>query len=208
LVQADFSRYKAGQPCLEGTLGAGRVWPQAAATVLEGPLGRAAAVNQSSEGAANLSADINVTRGAGRAGLKVSHLRMPAKALSVVLWFSSDSGTGKLFGKEGINAFGKSYRTISCSLDNGRLNVPGLRLGGGQVKAGTWHQVALCVDEKASALYLDGALVAEGLGTPDIVTDALDFLSDHAGAVAGIALYNRRLVAEDVQQLHAHPPGR
>ena len=72
---------------------------------------------------------------------------MKENALTVGLWFQSDTANGKLFGKDGYNAFGKSYKTVSCSLGNGQLRADPARVGGGKVDPGTWNHAVLTADE-------------------------------------------------------------
>jgi len=159
----------------------------AAAPVVEGPGG----------------VDINMTRGAGRVPLKLHFLKMQDPEFTVGGWFRSDSGTGLLFGKQGLTAFGKSYRTVSVRLENNRLRAdPGV-IRGGTLQPGGWHHIALSATPARLALYLDGKLVASGPGTPGLATDSLDFLPDHPGALAGLAIYNRELTAEEIAKWHA-----
>ena len=128
---------------------------------------------------------------------------MKDNALTVGLWFKSDTGDGKLFGKDGYNAFGKSYKTVSCSLNHGQLRADPAKIGGGKIEPGTWHHVVLTADEKATVLYLDGEKVAEGAGSKTLSTDSFDFLSDHPALVERAALFNRVLSPSDVKQWYS-----
>ena len=85
--------------------------------------GKALSMNRAAvgnEGGNAKAVDVNLTHGLGHAGFKLTGLRMKDNALTVGLWLRSDSGDGKLFGKDGYNAFGKSYKTVSCSLNHGQ----------------------------------------------------------------------------------------
>jgi hypothetical protein len=142
--------------------------------------------------------DINLSRDAGRIPLKLYGLRLRDPAFTVGLWFRSDTGVGQLFGKSGLTAFGKSYKTVSVGLGGGQLRADPGRLAGGKVKPGQWHHAVLSSTPARLALYLDGKLVDEGPGAPGLDANAFDFLADHPGAVAGVAVYNRELPADAV----------
>jgi hypothetical protein len=205
LGQVRFDQWKGPPVPLE--TGAGfRVWIAPDATLTTGRRGRALAVNRvakADEADERPRPDVNLTRGLGRAGFKVAGLKMRENALTIALWFKSDTGTGKVFGKDGYNAFGKAYRTVSCGLENGRLSAGPGHLNGGQVTAGTWQHLVLAGDENELALYLNGERLATGPGSRDLTTDALDFLSGHPGVVDSLRIYNRVLAPEDVRQLFA-----
>lgn len=147
--------------------------------------------------------DINMTRGAGRVPVKLHFLKMRDDAFTVGGWFRSDSGDGLLFGKQGLTAFGKSYKTISVRIGGGQLRADPGRLSGGSVTPGVWHHVALSATPARLALYLDGKLVAEGPGAAGLRTDALDFLPDHPGAIASLFVENRELSADEIARLFA-----
>jgi len=152
--------------------------------------------------------DINVARPQGTAGLKLAGLRMRDNAITVGMWFRSDTADGRLFGKDGLTAFGKRYRTASCSLDNGRVvGVPG-DLAGGEVKPGEWTQVVLTADANESRLYVDGKEVARGSGSATLATDALDFFASHPADIAEIRIYERVLSPEDIRRWHDATEGR
>ncbi len=146
--------------------------------------------------------DVNVARAPVTAGLKLSGLKMRTNAITVGLWFKSDSADGKLFGKDGYSAFGKSYRTVSCALNKGRLQANPGRISGGEVKPGQWTHIVLAADGERSQLYLNGQPVASGEGSAALVTDALDFLSGHPASIAEIRIYERVLSDQDVAQWH------
>ncbi len=147
--------------------------------------------------------DINMTRGAGRVPLKLHFLRMRDPEFTVGGWFRSDTGDGLLVGKQGLTAFGKSYRTISVRMANGRLRADPGRLVAGSITPGVWHHIVLSATPTRLALYLDGRLVAEGPGADGLRTDALDFLPNHPGAMASIFVENRELSAAEIARLHA-----
>jgi hypothetical protein len=149
--------------------------------------------------------DINMTRGAGRVPLKLHFLKMRDPEFTVAGWFRSDTGEGRLFGKQGLTAYGKSYRTVAVSVAGGRLRADPGRLTGGSFAAGTWHHVALSATPTRLALYLDGQLVAEGPGVPGLATDSLDFLPDHTGALGAFEIHNRELTAQEVARLAVAP---
>jgi len=145
--------------------------------------------------------DINMTRGAGRVPLKFHFLKMRDPEFTVGMWFRSDTGDGRLFGKQGLTAFGKSYKTVAVTVSDGKLRADPGKLAGGSVEAGRWHHAVLSATPTRLALYLDGQLVDEGPGAPGLATDALDFLPDHPGAIGEIWIYNRELNASDVSRL-------
>ncbi len=144
--------------------------------------------------------DINMTRGAGRVPLKFHFLKLRDPDFTVGLWFRSDTGEGALFGKQGLTAFGKSYKTVSVSLAGGKLRADPGKLSGGKIALGEWHHAVLTATPIRLALYLDGQLFDEGPGAPNLATDALDFLADHPGAISAIAIYNRELSDDDVRR--------
>jgi len=146
--------------------------------------------------------DVNVSRPNPRAGFKLHHIRMRDNALTVAIWFKTNEKQGKIFGKDGYNAFGKGYRTLSCSIENGRLlSSPG-HLQGGKLATGEWQFAVVTANESEMGLYLNGVKVATGPGTKDITTDALDFFVGHAAKVASIELFDRLLQPEEVGRLY------
>ena len=144
--------------------------------------------------------DVNVTHSSGHPAFKLTGLRMRDNALTAGLWIKSDTANGKLFGKEGYNAFGKSYKTVSCSLNHGELRAEPARIGGGKIIPGTWHHVVLTADERSTSLYLDGEKVGEGAGCKTLATDSFDFLSDHPAQILKVSLFNRVLSPSDIRQ--------
>lgn len=152
--------------------------------------------------ASQAAVDVNVSRGASGAGFKFSGIKMRENSLTVAVWFKSRTGDGKLFGKEGYNAFGKSYKTVSCSIAGGRLSAGPGHVFGGKVSPGVWHQVVMTGDDDGLALYLDGEQTGAGPGSRDLATDALDFFTDHPAVVDSVRLYNRVLAPADVKRLY------
>lgn len=149
------------------------------------------------------SVDINLTRTFGRVPLKLQFLKMREADFTVGIWFRSDHGTGVLFGKCGLTAFGKAYRTVSVSVSGGKLHGEPGRIAGGKVETGRWHHAVMTATPTRLALYLDGVLLGEGPGEPGLATDALDFLPDHPGALAAVSVHNRELSAAEVARWHA-----
>ena len=144
--------------------------------------------------------DINMTRGSGRVPVKLHFLKMRDPEFTIGMWFRSDTGEGLLFGKQGLTAFGKSYRTVSVSVGGDRLRADPGHLTGGKIEAGRWYHAVLSATPNRLALYLDGQLVSEGPGTPGLSTDSLDLLADHPGALGEVRIYNREVSAADVTQ--------
>ena len=173
-------------------------------SLVEGRSGRQALsanrAEQKSDKGNPKAVDVNLTHGLGHAGFKITGLKMKENALTVGLWIQSDTANGKLFGKDGYNAFGKSYKTVSCSLEQGHLRADPARIIGGKIDPNSWHQIVLTSDENATILYLDGQQVATGSGCKTLNTDSFDFLSDHPSLVERVAIYNRVLSPADVKQ--------
>jgi hypothetical protein len=149
------------------------------------------------------SVDINLTRSVGRVPLKLHFLKMRDPEFTVGLWFRSDSGQGILFGKSGLTAFGKSYRTVTARVGGGKLLADPGPLSGGNIEPGRWHHAVLTATPTRLALHLDGVLIDEGPGRPGLTTDSFDFLPDHPGALADVAIHNRELSADDIARWHA-----
>lgn len=146
--------------------------------------------------------DINVSRPVGKAAVKVSQMRMAGDALTVGLWFRSDSPSGRLFGKDGLTAFGKRHRTVSARIEGGRIVAAPGGLASEKITPGTWNHVVLTADPVESRLYLNGREVARGEGSKDIATDALDFLDGHAAALGEFRIYERVLSPDEVARWH------
>ena len=205
IAQADFTRWD-GTPGITALDERCRVWIQPAARLAANAQGpRALAVSPriaGVDGPANV--DINLTRGLGQVGFKLSGLRMRDPAFTVGVWFMSETADGRIFGKEGLTAFGKSYHTVSCVLEHGRLRADPGHLGGGQIKPGEWHHVVLAASPETVTLYLDGQPLGATPGAPGLTTDALDFFTDHPAAVAKAVIYNRELTPGEIARWFAH----
>ncbi len=178
-----------------------QIWINPSGKINGGPYGKAIEV-RTGESKLVTAVDVNVSRGASKPGLKLHHLSMCDNALSVAMWFKTSEKSGKLFGKDGYNAFGKGYKTISCSVDNGRLLANPGHLTGGIVIPDKWQFVVVTASESQMCLYLDGVRFATGPGTKEITTDALDFFLGHNATFAKLKLYNRPLADQEVKQLY------
>ncbi|MDX2082222.1 MAG: chitobiase/beta-hexosaminidase C-terminal domain-containing protein [Terrimicrobiaceae bacterium] len=149
---------------------------------------------------ARAAVDINVARPVSGAGLKLAGLRMRDNAITVGVRFRSDLVDGQIFGKDGLTAFGKRYRTVGASLSKGRLSGNPGRFSAGAVPSGKWTQVVLTGDADAIRLYINGELAGEAAGSRSLSTDALDFFSNHSALVDEITIYDRVLSPEDIRQ--------
>jgi hypothetical protein len=152
------------------------------------------------------SFDVNVSRPNPQAALKLHHIHMRENALTVAVWFKTTDPNGPLFGKDGYNAFGKSYKTFACSLNNGRVQASPDHLSGGMVKAGEWNQVILSADINEMSLYLNGKKIASGPGTANLTTDALDLFSSHQVVLDEVTVFNRVLTQDEVSHLYGEEP--
>lgn len=144
--------------------------------------------------------DGNLSRGLGGIGFKLADLKMKDNALTVGLWFKSATANGKIFGKNGYNAFGKSYKTVSCSLENGVIRVDPSRIKGGKISKGEWHHLVVSIDENEAVIYLNGVVQAQGRGCSTLATDGFDFFTQHSATVDRMSVYNRVLSAGDIEQ--------
>ncbi|MFZ4572606.1 MAG: LamG-like jellyroll fold domain-containing protein, partial [Bacteroidales bacterium] len=178
-----------------------QLWVNPTGKVIKSPLGKAFEINPE-QSKLVAAVDVNVSRGGMKPALKLYHLTLCDNALSIALWFKSDQKSGMIFGKDGYNAFGKGYKTISCSMDNGRIVANPGRLTGGRIEPGTWNFLVLSADEKQMSLYLNGEKVASGQGTKYISTDAMDFFMDHQAAIGRLQLFNRPLDDQEVKLMH------
>lgn len=186
------------------TLGqAASVWISPGSTlVADGKLKALAVHRNEKPSAAKAPVDVNVSRPPSLAGLKISGLHMRDNALTAGVWLKSDSADGRIFGKEGYSAFGKSYRTASATLAKGKVQGRPGPLAGGAVKPGAWVHVVLTADANESRLYVDGQEVAKGDGSQTLATDALDFFAEHPGLIGEIRLYDRTLKPAEVARWH------
>ncbi len=181
------------------------VWIAPGSVAGKAPFGPTLTVNGGAAGDGGKlksTVDVNVARPVPAAGLKVTGLRMRENAITVGVLFRSHAGAGKIFGKDGYSAFGKAYRTVSSTLQGARVSAMPGRLSGDGFRPEEWNQVVLTADGKSSQLYLNGKLIAEGDGSMTLVTDALDFFTDHPADVGEIRIYGRVLPAKDIAQWH------
>ncbi len=146
--------------------------------------------------------DINMSRWAGSTPLKIGKMKMRDPDFTVGLWFRSDTADGRIFGKEGLTAFGKSYRTISARLSKGRLVVEPGGLKEVEVAPG-WHFLVVTATPERIATYLDGRPVGDARGLPDIATDSLDFMTGHPGALGPVRIFNRELTSDEIAKWYA-----
>ena len=178
-----------------------KIWISSLSRITEGMHGKALAM-QSEESNMPI-VDVNVSRSAGtKPGFKLYDIQMRENALTVAVWFKTSESTGKLFGKDGYNAFGKAYKTFSCSVNNGRLQASPNHLSGGKLSMNEWQFVLLTANENKMAMYLNGEQVAIELGTKDLATDALDFFTGYRATVDNIQLFDRLLEPEEVKRLY------
>ncbi|MFZ4456879.1 MAG: FN3 associated domain-containing protein [Bacteroidales bacterium] len=180
--------------------GAFQIWINPACKLVDSPFGKALEMHSSS-GTLAAAVDVNVSRGNTKPGFKLHHLAMRENAISIALWFKTSEKSGKLFGKDGYNAYGKGYKTVSCNVDNNRIVANPNRLSGGKIASDEWQFVVLTATEDAMNLYLNGDKIATAPGTLNITTDALDFFLNHTATVANLRVYDRPLDAVEVKQL-------
>jgi hypothetical protein len=173
-----------------------QIWINPSGKLVDSPYGKALEMRPNDSKLA-AAVDVNVSRGNAKPGFKLHHLKMRENAISISLWFKTDEKSGRLFGKDGYNAFGKGYKTVSCNIENGQLNASPNRLRGGKIEPGSWQFVVLTASEKEMSLYLNGEKVATAAGTKEITTDALDFFFGHNASIAKLQVFDRSL--EDVE---------
>jgi hypothetical protein len=178
-----------------------QLWINPYSKAVKSPYGKAVEVSAYDPKLA-AAVDVNVSRGTMRPGLRVHHLNMRENAMSVALWFKTNESEGRLFGKDGYNAFGKSYRTISCGIENGRLVARPNTFWGPKIEPGKWYFVVLTSSETEMKLYLNGEKVASAAGTTQITTDALDFFMGHSAVTSGLSLWDRALEESKVKDLY------
>jgi hypothetical protein len=178
-----------------------QIWINPSGKLVDSPFGKALEMrpNESKLAAA---VDVNVSRGNTKPGFKLHHLKMRDNVMSIALWFKTSEKSGKLFGKDGYNAFGKSYKTVSCNIDNLRVVANPNKLAGGKIESDKWQFVVLTASEKEMCLYLNGEKVSTANGTKDITTDALDFFLNHNATVAKLQVFDRLLDGNEVTNLY------
>ncbi len=179
-----------------------KIWVAPGSAVAAGMNAHKGLAVQTVETPATGLVDVNVSHPVIKAGFKLYDLKMRENALTVAVWFKSNEKTGKIFSKEGYTAFGKSYKTLSCEINNGTLRASPNRLSGGKVVAGEWQFVLLTANENEMALYLNGEQMAKGSGTKDISTDAFDFFVGHPAIIDNLQLFDRLLQPDEVKRLY------
>ena len=177
-----------------------QIWINPSGKVVDSPYGKALEMHPNDPKLAAM-VDVNVSRGNAKPGIRMHHLKMRENEISIALWFKTEEKSGKIFGKDGYNAFGKGYKTVSCSIENGKLMVSPNRLQGGKIEPGTWQFIVLTASEKEMGLYLNGEKVASAAGTKEISTDALDFFFGHNASIAKLQVFNRQLEENEVKSI-------
>jgi hypothetical protein len=201
LGRANFDNWD-GKTALYNTDTKYKIWISPRSQSVKGRLGKGLEL-QPTQALISQGVDVNVQRGTGtKPGFKLYDIQMRENALTVALWFKTDSFNGNLFGKEGYNAYGKAYRTFSCNLQNGKLVAMPNRLRGGKIILNEWQYVVLTGNENQMALYLNGELVASDIGSKEIATDALDFFTTNHAIVDNVQLFDRLLDAKEVKKLY------
>jgi hypothetical protein len=137
----------------------------------------------------------------------IDGLRMNKSALSIALYFKAINGnkaSGTLVSKQGYNAYGKGYRTIKLRSSGGRLRLdPGIIQSREKISE-DWNLVVITVNPLDYKIYLDGKIVAEGMGNQEISTDSLDFFTEFPVHVRYVGIYNRTLSQRDIKALNAN----
>ncbi|MEI8087194.1 MAG: FN3 associated domain-containing protein [Paludibacter sp.] len=177
-----------------------QIWINPSGKLVDSPFGKALEMHPNDSKLA-AAVDVNVSRGNTKPGFKLHHLNMKENAISIAMWFKTNEKIGKLFGKDGYNAFGKGYKTVSCSVDNFRIVANPNKLSGGKIEAGKWQFVVLTASEKEMCLYLNGEKIGSAAGTKDITTDALDFFLSHNATVAKLQVFDRPLEGAEVKRM-------
>ena len=179
-----------------------KIWVAPSSSVAAGMNNNKALSSQSIETETARLVDVNVSRPPIKAAFKLYDLKMRENALTVAVWFKTDEKNGKLFSKEGYTAFGKSYKTVSCEINNGTLRAGPTRIFGGKVATGQWQFVVLTINENEAGLYLNGEQVAKGVGSKDITTDALDFFVGTPAVIDNLQIFDRLLQPDEVKRLY------
>lgn len=189
-----------GQNSYYQSSGSYKVWIARQSVLADGINGKALSI-ANGELLQPRNVDVNVSRDKISSGFKVYHLNMKENALTVSLWFKTNELRGRLFDKQGYNAFGKRYRTVSCTVENGRIFGNGNKISGGKLALNQWQHLVFSVSETESAIYLNGVQVAKGLGTKDIATDALDFFTNMQAVVDEVELFDACLSDKEIIRL-------
>ncbi len=181
-----------------------QIWINPTGKLVDSPYGKALEMI-ARDSKLKAAVDVNVSRGNTKPGFKLHHLTMRDNALSIALWFKTSEKSGKLFGKDGYNAFGKAYRTVGCSIDNFKISATPNRFSGGKIEPDVWQFVVLTASEKEMCLYLNGEKIATAAGTKEITTDALDFFFEHSATIAKLQLFDRALEESEVKKIFENP---
>jgi hypothetical protein len=147
--------------------------------------------------------DINLAKG-GPKGLRLNGLRMPDHALTVALRVRTGD-SGRLFGREGINAYGKGIKTLGLRLDKGRVVAEPGRLRSTAPVAPGWRTFVMSIDDRQSVVWVDGQELLRGTGSSTLITDSLDLLAENSGDIGWARVYDRVLEPSEVAVLAAAP---
>jgi hypothetical protein len=138
-------------------------------------------------------------------------LKMKKNALSMVLYFKTPKGekaSGTLISKHGYNAYGKGYRTIKLRLAGGRLRLDPGAISSTKRITQDWNLVVITVHPEEFKIYLNGELVAKGMGHQQISSDSFDFFTKMPVMCRYISVFNRILSERDIlalgKSLRAH----
>ena len=148
--------------------------------------------------------DINLAKG-GPKGLRLNGLRMPDNALTVALRVRTSNDSGRLFGREGINAYGKGIKTLGLRLDKGRVVAEPGRLRSTAPVAPGWRTFVMSIDDRQAVVWIDGQEVLRGAGSAMLITDSLDLLAENSGDIGWARVYDRMLEASEVAVLAGAP---
>jgi len=179
-----------------------KIWLTPGTTLAQGMHGNKAFSTQGIVINPNSSVDANVSHNVTKGGFKMYEMRMRDNALTIGVWFKTDTLTGKIFTREGGSAFGKTIKTVSCVFNNGTLRVEPNRIMSGKIVKGEWQFVLVTADEKSMAVYLNGTQVGTSIGTKDITTDALDFFVGTPAIIDNLQIFDRLLQPDEVKRLY------
>ena len=176
-----------------------RAWATGKASLVEGRGGKVLSLGQAPDTGNNT----NSSPGARPGGLRLVDIKLLENAATISLWVKTSATKGKLFGKDGFNAFGKSYKAVSCSLNGKSLSASPGTISGGNFQPNVWNHVVLTGGDSGMTLYLNGKVVATTPEPQDVASDALDFCADVPAQLSSLRIYNRILTGREIQQLFA-----